>query len=209
AAVERVDAKVWTPAEAVRRFNPAQLPQLLHPRLTDEDRATPLATGLGVSPGAASGEIVFTPDDAARCRARGRHCILVVMETGPGDIEGMKAATGILTARGGMTSHAAVVARITGKPCVAALRNLAVKPADLSCTIGDRTFRAGEVLTIDGSDGSVYAGARPLKLPHLGTSLQRLLGWSDANRRVAVRANAETVESATTALGFGAEGIGL
>ncbi|WP_338607523.1 putative PEP-binding protein [Pelagibacterium nitratireducens] len=209
AAVERVDARVWMPAEAVRRFNPAQLSQLLHPRLTDDHKATAIATGLGVSPGAASGEIVFTPDDAARCRARGRHCILVVMETGPGDIEGMKAATGFVTARGGMTSHAAVVARITGKPCVAGLRTLQIDAENGVCKIGDKVFTNGQRLTIDGSEGAIYEGALPLSRPHIGGALSRLLDWADDTRTISVRTNAETIEAARTALSFGAEGIGL
>lgn len=209
ASVERVESGVWIPADAVRRFNPAQLPQLLHPRLTDQNRAIPIASGLGVSPGAASGEVVFTPDDAARCRARGRHCILVVMETGPGDIEGMKAATGFVTARGGMTSHAAVVARITGKPCVAGLRTLQIDPEDGKCRIGETTISAGQHITIDGSEGAIYSGALPLSRPHIGGALSRLLDWADDTRTIAVRTNAETVEAARTALTFGAEGIGL
>lgn len=209
AAIERVDTHVWSPAEAVRRFNPSQLPQLLHPRLAAPEGAQPLATGLGVSPGAASGEIVFTADDAARCRARGRHCILVVMETGPGDIEGMKAATGFVTARGGMTSHAAVVARITGKPCVAGLRTLQIDPENGTCRLGDRTFSAGDRITIDGNEGDIYPGALPLSRPHIGGALSRLLDWADDSRTIAVRTNAETIEAARTALSFGAEGIGL
>jgi pyruvate,orthophosphate dikinase len=164
---------------------------------------------MGVSPGAASGVVVFTPEDAARTRARGGYCILVVSETGPADIEGMKAATGILTARGGMTSHAAVVARITGKPCVAAVRTLSVDAAEMRCAIGEREFRPGDRLTIDGSDGAVYAGALPLSQPHIGGAMGKLLDWSDAARVIAVRTNAETVEAARTALSFGAEGIGL
>ena len=209
AAVERVGAGVWTAAQAVRRFNPAQLSQLLHPRLTDQHRATPIASGLGVSPGAASGEIVFTADDAARCRARGRHCILVVLETGPGDIEGMKAATGFVTARGGMTSHAAVVARITGKPCVAGLRSLQIDTENGVCRLGERSFSLGERITIDGSEGDIYAGALPLSRPHIGGAFSRLLDWADDSRTISVRTNAETVEAARTALSFGAEGIGL
>ena len=121
----------------------------------------------------------------------------------------MKAATGILTARGGMTSHAGVIARITGKPCVAGVRDLSVDPADMSCRIGDLVLKAGERITIDGSDGSVYLGVLPLSRPRLGGALGELLGWSDATRRIEVRANAETVEAANTALSFGAEGIGL
>lgn len=209
AAVDRVARKMWTPQEAVTRFDPARLPQLLHPRLKSDTGHKALATGLGVSPGAASGVIVFSPEDAARLRARGRHCILVVTETGPSDIDGMKAATGILTARGGMTSHAAVIARITGKPCVAALRSLQIDPVAMTCKIGDQVFRAGDKLTIDGSDGAVYAGALPLSQPHIGGAIGTLLRWSDTSRKIAVRTNAETVEAARTALSFGAEGIGL
>ncbi|HTM76533.1 MAG TPA: PEP-utilizing enzyme, partial [Devosia sp.] len=144
-----------------------------------------------------------------RLRARGKHCILVVNETGPADIEGMKAATGILTARGGMSSHAGVIARITGKPCVAGVRTLTVDAGEMIARIGDREFRSGDRLTIDGSDGHVYAGVLPLAQPHIGGAIGRLLGWSDASRTIAVRTNAETVESARTALSFGAEGIGL
>ena len=209
AAVDRVKRKVWSPQNAVSRVDPTRLAQLLHPRLKSVEGALPIATGLGVSPGAASGAIVFNPEDAARLRARGKHCILVVNETGPADIEGMKAATGILTARGGMTSHAGVVARITGKPCVAGVRTLSVDTGEMVCRIGDREFRAGDRLTIDGSDGLVYAGTLPLAQPHIGGAIGTLLGWSDRSRTIAVRTNAETVESAKTALSFGAEGIGL
>ncbi len=209
AAVDRVAEGIWTEAEAVNQIDPSRLTQLLHPRLKSDSGINAIAQGLGVSPGAASGVIVFTPEDAARARARGRHCILVVIETGPTDIEGMKAATGILAARGGMTSHAAVIARITGKPCVAAVRTLQIDAAEMFCEIGGKVFRAGDRLTIDGSDGRVYAGALALSQPHLGGAMGKLLGWSDASRRIEVRTNVETVESAITALSFGAEGIGL
>ncbi len=209
AAVDRVERGIWSETEAVASIDPSRLQQMLHPGLKTDHAAAPIATGLGVSPGAASGLIVFTAEDAARHRARGRHCILVVTETGPTDIDGMKAATGILTARGGMTSHAAVVARITGKPCVAGVRTLSVDLADLSCRIGERTFRAGDRITIDGNDGNVYLDALPLSQPHIGGALGMLLGWSDASRTIEVRTNVETVESAMTALSFGAEGIGL
>jgi pyruvate,orthophosphate dikinase len=209
AAVDRVDRKVWTTDEAVARTDPARLQSLLHPRLKSPESATVIATGLGVSPGAASGAIVFTPEDAARLKARGRHCILVVSETGPADIQGMKAATGILTARGGMTSHAAVVARIIGRPCVAGVRNLTLDVVENTCRIGEQEFRAGDRITIDGTDGSVYLGALPLSQPHIGGAISRLLDWSDATRGVEVRANAETLDAVSTALSFGAEGIGL
>lgn len=209
AAVDRVNRKVWTPHNAVTRIDASRLAQILHPRLRSPEEAKPIATGLGVSPGAASGIITFNAEDAARLRARGKHCILVVNETGPADIEGMKAATGILTARGGMTSHAGVIARITGKPCVAGVRNLSVDANEMICRIGDREFRPGDRLTIDGSDGSVYTGTLPLAQPQIGGAIGTLLNWSDATRSIAVRTNAETVESAQTALSFGAEGIGL
>lgn len=208
AAVDRVSRGSWTPSDAVARVDPAGLQSLLHPRLDPSD-ASPIASGLGVSPGAASGLIVFTPEDAARLKARGNHCILVVTETGPADIQGMKAATGILTARGGMTSHAAVVARIIGRPCVAGVRNLIVDPAEMTCRIGAQTFRAGDRITIDGTDGSVYLGGLPLTQPHIGGAIEKLLDWSDGSRGISVRANAETLDSVTTALSFGAEGIGL
>jgi pyruvate,orthophosphate dikinase len=209
AAVDRVERKVWTPHGAVTRIDPTRLALMLHPRLKSPDEATPIAMGLGVSPGAATGVITFNPDDAARLRARGKHCILVVNETGPADIEGMKAATGILTARGGMSSHAGVIARITGKPCVAGVRSLSVDSVEMVCRIGDREFRPGDRMTIDGTDGAVYLGNLPLAQPQIGGAMGKLLGWSDASRSVAVRTNVETVESAQTALSFGAEGIGL
>lgn len=209
AAVDRVERKVWTPQGAVSRVDASRLALMLHPRLKAPEEATPIAMGLGVSPGAASGIITFNPDDAARLRARGKHCILVVNETGPADIEGMKAATGILTARGGMSSHAGVIARITGKPCVAGVRSLTVDTLEMVCRIGDREFHAGDRLTIDGTDGAVYLGTLPLAQPQIGGAIGKLLGWSDASRKIAVRTNAETVESAQTALSFGAEGIGL
>ena len=209
AGVDRAERGIWSTREAVKSFDPSRLPHLLHPRLNAEPKRVAIASGLGVSPGAASGKIVFTPEDAARMRARGIHCILVMMETGPTDIEGMQAATGILTARGGMTSHAAVVARITGRPCVAGVRTLQVDMENLTCEFGDKKFAQGERITIDGSDGSVYAGHQPLSQPHMGGAISRLLDWSDGARTIAVRTNVETVEAAQTALDFGAEGIGL
>jgi pyruvate,orthophosphate dikinase len=209
AATDRVERGTWSKTRAVASFSPDRLPALLHPSLRTGHAAEPVATGLGVSPGAASGYVAFTAEDAARFKARGRHCILVVNETGPADIDGMKAATGILTARGGMTSHAGVIARITGTPCVAGVRTLSVDAADMSCRLGDRVLHAGDRITIDGSDGSVYLGVLPLSRPRLGGALGELLGWSDASRTVKVRANAETIEAATNALSFGAEGIGL
>ena len=208
AATDRVERGTWTEQQAVASFSPDRLQAMLHPSLKG-NHGEPLATGLGVSPGAAHGGIVFTAEDAARWKARGRHVILVVNETGPSDIDGMKAATGILTARGGMTSHAGVIARITGKPCVAGVRSLSVDPVAMTARIGDTVLRGGDRITIDGSDGSVYLGALPLSQPHIGGALGELLGWSDATRRIQVRTNAETLDAAKTALSFGAEGIGL
>lgn len=209
AAVDRAESGIWSTRQAVNAIAPSRLPQLLHPRLDIDPHRHPIASGLGVSPGAASGQVVFTSEDAARCRARGTHCILVMVETGPTDIEGMQAATGILTARGGMTSHAAVVARITGRPCVAGVRTLQFDAENQACEIGGETFKKGDKLTIDGSEGNVFAGQQPLSQPHIGGAISRLLDWSDGNRTIAVRTNVETTASAQTALDFGAEGIGL
>src|SRR5690606_9110224 len=209
AAVDRVSRGTWTPHQAVLRADPGRFPQLLHPRLASGVEQSPVAVGVGVSPGAASGEIVFTAEDAARCKARGRHCILVAMETGPADVDGMKAATGILTARGGQNSHAAIIARVSGKPCVAGVRSLQVDAREMMCRIGSTEMRAGDRITIDGTDGAIYSGGLPLSQPHIGGAMGKLLDWSDASRSIAVRTNVETVESARTALSFGAEGIGL
>ena len=209
AAVDRVERGVWTPHQAVLRTEPARIPQLLHPRLTETDDEAPIAVGLGVSPGAASGHIVFSTEDAARLRARGQHCILVAIETGPSDVEGMSAATGILTARGGQNAHAAIIARVSGKPCVASVRSLQIDLQAMTCRIGSMDFHVGDRITIDGSDGAVYAGGLKLSQPHIGGAIAKLLDWSDASRTIAVRTNVETVESAKTALSFGAEGIGL
>src|SRR3569623_691243 len=208
AATDRVERGTWTEQQAVARFSPDRLQAMLHPSLKG-NHGEPLASGLGVSPGAAHGGIVFTAEDAARWKARGRHVILVVYETGPADIDGMMAATGILTARGGMTSHAGVIARITGKPCVAGVRALSVDPVAMTARSGDTVLRGGDRITIDGSDGSVYLGALPLSQPHIGGALGELLGWSDSTRRIEVRTNAETIDAAKTALSFGVEGIGL
>ena len=184
AATDRVERGTWTEQQAVASVSPDRLQALLHPSLTRRPRRrrrSPPASASRPAPPAAY--IVFTAEDAARCKARGRHCILVVNETGPADIDGMKAATGILTARGGMTSHAGVIARITGKPCVAGVRTLSASiPPTCRCRIGDIVLRAGDRITIDGSDGSVYLGALPLSQPHIGGALGELLGWSDATR---------------------------
>ena len=209
AAIDRVNNGDWTPRKAVSEIEPAQLPQILHARLKGKVTKSPLSKGVGVSPGAARGTIVFNSEDAARLWARGKSCILVAMETGPSDVEGMQVAAGILTARGGVTSHAAVIARITGKPCVTGVRTLQIDHDQQSVTIGEREFLAGAEITIDGNTGDVYAGALPLTQAKIGGALGTLLDWADGSRTIEVRTNVETEESARLALQFGAEGIGL
>lgn len=209
AAVDRAERGIWSTHQVVKSFDPSRLPHVLHPRLLPDPERNAIASGLGVSPGAASGKIVFHPDDAVRLNARGVNCILVMSETGPTDVEGMQAATGALTARGGMTSHAAMVASATGRPCVAGVRSLQVDLDNFTCTIGGKKFSQGDEITIDGSSGEVFASALQLSTPHIGGAVSRLLDWSDGTRSIAVRTNVETIAGAKTALDFGAEGIGL
>ncbi|MCB1517814.1 MAG: hypothetical protein KDJ19_09400, partial [Hyphomicrobiaceae bacterium] len=209
AAVDRAERGIWSTREAVNAIAPKQLSQLLHPRLTRDENRHPIASGLGVALGAATGKIAFSPEDAGRLRARGIHSILVMMETGPTDVEGMHAASGILTARGGMTSHAAVVARVIGRPCVAGVRTLSIDEAEQTCRIGEQVFRAGEDITIDGTHGEVFRGRQPLSQPAVSGAISRLLDWSDGSRTIQVRTNVETIAAAENALNFGAEGIGL
>lgn len=209
AAVNRVEKGFWSPRQAVAKFDVNRLPQLLHPMLEANLGTAPIGSGIGVSPGAASGIIVFTAEDAARIRARGKNCILVAVETGPADIDGMTAATGILTARGGQNSHAAIIARVSGKPCVAGIRTLQIDPVEMTCSFGSVELKAGDLMTIDGSSGEIYAGRLALSQPHIGGAIGKLLDWSDGARTIAVRTNVETAEAAETALSFGAEGIGL
>jgi pyruvate,orthophosphate dikinase len=172
-------------------------------------KRTPLATGLPASPGAASGEIVFSAEDAQQLRAAGRRAILVRVETSPEDIHGMHAAEGIVTTRGGMTSHAAVVARGMGKPCVSGAGALRIDYNAQTMSGGGVTLKKGEILTIDGGNGQVMAGAVPMVKPELTGEFAILMQWADGVRRMKVRANAETPLDARTARGFGAEGIGL
>ncbi|MCB9993339.1 MAG: pyruvate, phosphate dikinase [Hyphomicrobiaceae bacterium] len=209
AAVDRAERGIWSTREAVNAINPTQLSQLLHPRLARDENRHPIASGLGVALGAATGRIVFSPEDAGRLRARGIHSVLVMMETGPTDVEGMHAASGIVTARGGMTSHAAVVARVIGRPCIAGIRTLSIDEAEQTCRIGDVELRAGDDITIDGTLGEIYLGRQPLSQPAVSGAISRLLDWSDGSRTIEVRTNVETVAAAENALNFGAEGIGL
>ena len=208
-AVELANEGVITRKEAVTRIDPAALDQLLHPTIDPNAERKIIATGLPASPGAASGEIVFSSDEAEALKAKDRKVILVRVETSPEDIHGMHAAEGILTTRGGMTSHAAVVARGMGKPCVSGAGALRVDYAAGTMSIAGRTFKAGEIITIDGSTGQVLAGRVPMTEPALSGEFGTLMGWADAVRKLGVRANADTPNDARVALKFGAEGIGL
>ncbi len=194
--------------EAVARIDPSQLDQLLHPMLDPNATYDVAATGLNASPGAASGKIVFDADTAA---ARGEHepVILVRWETTPDDIHGMIAAKGILTVHGGMTSHAAVVARGMGKPCVAGCEGLSIDLKARTATIGGTTLSEGDELTIDGGTGRVIVGPVRLVPPQINEDFQTVLGWADDIRRLKVRANADNPEDAARAREFGAQGIGL
>jgi pyruvate,orthophosphate dikinase len=208
-AVEMAGEGLITESEAVLRVDPASLDQLLHPALDPDAPREVVAAGLPASPGAATGKVVFDADEAERLGTAGEAVILVRDETSPEDIHGMHAARGIVTARGGMTSHAAVVARGMGRPCVSGAGELSIDKAARSFTARGRTVRAGEVITIDGSKGEVLLGAVGMTEPELGEDFNRLMAWADASRRLRVRANAETPLDARTARQFGAEGIGL
>jgi pyruvate, orthophosphate dikinase len=196
-------------AEAVRRVNPAALDQLLHPTLDPKAPRTLLAKGLPASPGAASGVVVFTADEAESRAQKGEAIILVRIETSPEDIHGMHAARGILTTRGGMTSHAAVVARGMGRPCVAGAGGISVDYNTQTLSAGGRTIRAGETITLDGALGEVFIGNVAMIEPAMSTDFATLMEWADKARRLGVRANAETPLDAETAKKYGAEGIGL
>jgi pyruvate,orthophosphate dikinase len=195
-------------AEAVRRVSPEHLEQVLHPRLGESDLPV-LATGLAASPGAAVGAVVFTADDAVAAAARGESVILVRKETNPEDIHGMLAAAGILTSRGGLVSHAAVVARGWGKPAIVGAD--AVKVVGRELRVGDTVVRHGDVISIDGTSGEVVLGAVPLQLPEPTPEFDTILSWADTLRRghLAVRANADNAQDAANARRLGAEGIGL
>ncbi len=195
--------------EAILRIEPASLDQLLHPTLDPEAPREVIAKGLPASPGAVSGKVVFNADEAERLGTMGEAVILVRIETSPEDIHGMHAAKGILTSRGGMTSHAAVVARGMGKPCVCAAADLAIDYRHQHLTVKGREIAAGEVITLDGSTGTVMLGAVPTVDPKLSGDFATLMSWADQHRRLKVRTNAETPLDARTARRFGAEGIGL
>ncbi|MER9945779.1 pyruvate, phosphate dikinase [Mesorhizobium sp. M0092] len=195
--------------EAVARIDPASLDQLLHPTIDPKAARDIIGVGLPASPGAATGEVVFSSNDAEEAKAQGRKAILVRIETSPEDIHGMHAAEGILTTRGGMTSHAAVVARGMGKPCVSGAGSLRVDYKAGTLMAMGATFRKGDIITIDGSNGQVLKGAVPMLQPELSGDFAAIMEWADGARRMKVRTNAETPLDARMARSFGAEGIGL
>ncbi|RQW05910.1 MAG: pyruvate, phosphate dikinase [Calditrichaeota bacterium] len=219
-AIDLVNEGMITKEEAVMRVSPDQLDQLLHPMIDpSESSLVAIAKGLNASPGAACGKIVFTAEDAEAWKAKGENVLLVRKETSPEDIGGMVAAEGILTATGGMTSHAAVVARGMGRPCVAGCKAVAISVADKTATIEGKVYREGDFLTINGTDGNVYDGTVKLVVPELSGNLHTFLSWADEVRAgakrsgvkdgFAVRTNADLPEDARKAREFGAEGIGL
>ena len=208
-AVDLANEGLLTREDAITRVEPATLDQLLHPMLDAKAKPEPIATGLPASPGAASGEIVFSADDAAAAKQAGRKTILVRVETSPEDIHGMNAAEGIVTTRGGMTSHAAVVARGMGKPCVSGAGAIRIDYEAETMTAGGVTLKKGDIVTIDGASGEVMQGAVPMVKPEMTADFATLMGWADEVRRMKVRANAETPTDARVARSFGAEGIGL
>jgi pyruvate,orthophosphate dikinase len=208
-SVEMVQEELLSKEEALLRINPEHLEQLLYPRLDPNFRATPLAQGLPASPGAASGKCIFDADRAEAVGRAGEKVILVREETKPEDIHGFFASQGILTSRGGKTSHAAVVARGMGKPCVAGAEGISVDVAHRQALVGDKILHEGDVITIDGGTGCVYLGEIPTVEPEFSAELNTLLSWADDLARLRVFANADTPGDAARARSYGAVGIGL
>lgn len=208
-AVDMVNEGLITREEAIERVEPAQLDQLLHRRLDPKAKLNVIAKGLPASPGAASGAAVFDADEAESRGLNGEKVILVRTETTPDDIHGVVAAQGVLTSRGGMTSHAAVVARGMGKPCVCGCEALRIDYEARKMTVGDIEVKEGDLISIDGSTGQVILGAVPLIEPEMGEELRTLLEWADEIRVLGVRANADTPQDSRRARQFGAEGVGL
>ncbi|MBU3993343.1 MAG: pyruvate, phosphate dikinase [Alphaproteobacteria bacterium] len=208
-AVDMAGEGLISEATAIRRIDPMALDQLLHPTLDPTAARDVLGKGLPASPGAASGAIVLDADTAEKFAVRGDSVILVRVETSPEDIHGMHAAKGILTARGGMTSHAAVVARGMGRPCVSGAAGLAIDMAARTLTIGGRALKEGDVITLDGTTGEIMAGEVPTIEPELVGDFATIMEWADRHRRMKVRTNAETPADCRMARQFGAEGIGL
>ena len=210
-ACDLVDEGMRTEEETVAMIDPRNLDTLLHPQFDQKalKAATPLGKGLGASPGAACGKVVFTADDAEVWAARGEKVILVRLETSPEDITGMKVAQGILTVRGGMTSHAAVVARGMGTCCVSGLGDIVMDEANKKFTLGGKTFHEGDFISLDGSTGNVYDGVIPTVDASIAGEFGRIMAWADKYRKLAVRTNADTPQDAKKARELGAEGIGL
>lgn len=208
-AVDLVAEGLITKQEAVLRINPEDLNQLLHPRLDPKAKKILIATGLPASPGAASGQMVFVSSVAEEWAKNGKKVVLVRAETSPEDIGGMAASTGILTARGGMTSHAAVVARGMGKPCVAGCSTLVINEKTKTLTVKGKTYHEGDYITFDGANGEVYEGLVPTIEAAINNDFGTFMKWADEFRRLRVRTNADNPEDAKTAINFGAEGIGL
>ncbi len=208
-SVEMTNEGLLSREEALLRVEPDMLEQLLHPRLDPAHRSTPVATGLPASPGAAAGKAVFDADRAEQMGRAGQKVILVREETKPEDIHGFFASEGILTSRGGKTSHAAVVARGMGKPCVAGAEGIVVNVKARMAAVGETTFQEGDTITIDGTTGNVYIGEIPTVEPEFSDNLKTLLGWSDEIARLKVMANADTPAAAQKAVDYGSQGIGL
>ncbi|NLM52959.1 MAG: pyruvate, phosphate dikinase [Firmicutes bacterium] len=208
-AVNMAEEGLITREEAIMRVETAQLDQLLHRRIDQETKPEPIAKGLPASPGAASGQIVFDADEAEKLAEEGVKVILVRPETTPDDIHGIVAAEGVLTSRGGMTSHAAVVARGMGKCCVTGCEALKIDLGAKTMTVGEQEFKAGDIISIDGSTGEVFAGKVAMIDPELSAEFETLLRWADEVRKLDVRANADNPDDAAKAREFGAAGIGL
>ena len=207
--IDLVGRGVATQEQALLRIDPLALESLIHRTIDPSAARDVIGSGLAASPGAASGVIAFSAGEAAAIRESGRAPILVRIETSPEDVVGMAAAEGVVTARGGLTSHAAVVARGMGKPCITGLAALRIDTARQEAHIGKRVLRSGDVITIDGTLGEIMAGSVPTVMPEISDNFATLLSWADRFRRLGVRANADTVEEAETAKRFGAAGIGL
>ncbi|MDR1991998.1 MAG: pyruvate, phosphate dikinase [Nitrososphaerota archaeon] len=208
-SIDMVNEGLLTKEEALLRLNPDQLTQLLYRQIDTKNIPVPIASGLGASPGAASGEVVFSADDAEKQNRDGKKVILVREQTKPEDIHGFFAAQGILTAVGGKTSHAAVVARGMGKPCVSGAGDIKINPLEKTASVGTNKIVQGTILTIDGTSGKIWLGEIPMVEPKITENMTTILGWADQFRKLGVRANADTPQDAKKALEFGAEGIGL
>lgn len=210
-AVDLVEEGLITPEEAVLMVDPKSLDQLLHPHFKQSalDKATPIGKGIAASPGAATGKCYFTAEDASAASERGETVILVRLETSPEDIVGMVVSKGILTARGGMTSHAAVVARGMGRCCVSGCEELKMDEKNKQFTLGGKVFKEGDIISIDGATGKVYGEPIERELPEISGDFAKFMSWADEIRTLKVRTNADTPKDAKRAVEFGAEGIGL